>query len=286
MLTLMKTTGLCSIAAVFFCGSAAIAHPHYNGTEENHDHDSGWVHENGIGADPDRDTNPATDTGGISLRGGAAEAGDDPPYAVVTFEPPPGKHGQKIGDTYKKDYGITFGPGLTLQICQGQRRFQYDTMCTYEAAPSGAFAAGYYDFLNRPLTVEFNRPACVVTFAIYPTGGKEGEEFELTIKAVSETGKTLPNVVIPFQWTNETVRWRHMAGAYYLGDHARKISISMKSKDPKESKEILRYLIDDFAYIETGCEEALGILMDRAEGQTEKAKTAIADSGSDGGAAE
>ena len=83
--------GLAAIAALWTASAAA--HPHNDGTDGSHDHNSGWVHENGIGPDPDNETNPATITGAISIVGDAALAADDPPYAVVTFEPPPGGHG-------------------------------------------------------------------------------------------------------------------------------------------------------------------------------------------------
>ncbi len=239
----------------------ALAHPHNDGSGASHSH---AVHENGVGADPDHDGNPATDTGGISLSGDAAEAEEDPPYEVITFEPPPGDHGDKIRNAYWETHGVKFGEGLTRQICRGQRHFQYDTMCTYEAAPSGAFAAGYMNYLNRPLEIEFKNPACVVTLAIYPTGAKEGEPFELLIDAWDRFDEKLPQVIVPFDWTKDTVRWRHMAGVYYLGRHASKISIGMRSLDPKEKKEVLRFLIDDFAYVGTGCEAALDDLKARA----------------------
>ena len=253
-------TGLGVFLATLAYAASAFAHPHPDGSTRAPAHADDWVHENGIGPDPDHDTNPATNTGGISLVGDAAKAANDPPYDVITFEAPPGKHGDAIGDIYKDKFGVSFGKGLTRQICEGQRHFQYDSMCTYEAAPSGKFAAGYLHYLNSPLIVKFSRPVCVVTMAIYPTGGKEGEPFELTIDAWSEDNAKLSTVKIDFKWTKDTVRWRHMAGAYYLDKHATKIAVSMRSKDGKEAKETLRYLIDDFAFVETGCEEVLAAL--------------------------
>ena len=246
---------LCVSAAVFFSASA-FSHPHNDGTSDNHNHPIGPVHENGIGPDPDGDTNPATETGFISLVGDAAEAADDPPYEVITFEPPPGDHGDAITETYQ-DTGIVFGVGLTRQICDGPRHGSYDTMCTYEAAPSGEFAAGYLDYLNRPLEIEFSKPVCVVAMAIYPTGGKEGEPFELTISGWTESGAKLSDAKIEFEWTQNTIRWRHMAGAYYLGDRAKKITVSMRSRDGAESRKVLRYLIDDVAFVSDNCEKAL-----------------------------
>ncbi|MHA7872367.1 MAG: hypothetical protein ACX939_08460 [Hyphococcus sp.] len=245
--------------------STAGAHPHADGDAVDHSHAGGWVHENGIGPDPDNDSNPATITGAISIVGDAALAADDPPYSVVTFEPPPGRHGDPISALYKQDLGVRFGPGLTRQICEGQHYFQYDRMCTYEAAPSGRFAAGYLDYLNRPLEIEFDRPVCVVTMAIYPTGGKEGEPFEFKIEGWTAAGDKLPDAVATFEWTKDTVRWRHMAGAYYLEEPAAKIAVSMKSKDAVEAKKVLRYLIDDVAFVETDCEDALEDLAGRAD---------------------
>lgn len=254
-ITISLASVLAALAALCIAGAAA--HPHNDGSGAGHDHNSDWVHENGIGPDPDNDTNPATVTGAISIVGDAALAADDPPYAVVTFEPPPGGHGDIIRDAYKDDPGVSFGPGVTRQICKGQDFFKFDSKCTYAAAPSGKYAAVYYSYLNEPLEIYFERPVCVVTMAIYPTGGKEGEPFEFTIEGWTETEEKLPSAVAEFEWTKNTVRWRHMAGAYFLEEPATKIAISMKSKDAAESKKILRYLIDDLAFVETDCEAAL-----------------------------
>ena len=237
--------------------ASAWSHPGHGDPQGSHNHEDNQVHENGIGPDPDHDTNPATQTGSISLVGDAAQAADDPPYAVVTFEAPPGDHGDEIGDTYQQEFGVTFADGLTRQICDGQRHFQYDSMCTYEAAPSGTYAAGYLDYLNAPLEIEFATPICVVAMAIYPTGGKEGEPFELTINGWTQAGAKLAPAKINFEWTKDTVRWRHMAGAYYLGERASKVSLSMRSRDGAEARKVLRFLIDDVAFVDEGCEEAL-----------------------------
>jgi len=246
----------------FLWSGGALAHPHNDGNFDNatqgHSHtSSSYVHENGIGADPDNDTNPATNTGAISLLGNAAQAADDPPYAVITFEAPPGGHGDKIKNSYKEEFGVTFFPEVSRQLCRGQRHFNYNSLCTYEAAPSGEYAAVYMDYLNRPLIIEFDRPVCVVTMAIYPTGGKQGEPFKLTIEGWTKEGAPLETADIEFEWTKDTVRWRHMAGAFYLDEPASKIAVSMQSKDATQKKEVLRFLIDDLAMVEEGCEEAL-----------------------------
>ncbi len=219
--------------------------------------DAGGVHENGIGPDPDRDTNPATDTRVVTFIADAVRAGDDPPYVVLTFEPPPGKQGEAIIKDYKKGYGVEFGRGLSWQICKGQRRFTYDTMCTYEAPTSGVFAAGYLNYLNAPLTISFDRPVCIVTMSIYPTGGREGEPFEFKIEGWTEDGAKLTTSTTAFEWTNNTVRFRNMAGAYFIDQRAMKITVSMRSKDPREARDTLRYLIDDFAFVDEGCDAAL-----------------------------
>lgn len=219
--------------------------------------DAGEVHENGIGPDPDRDTNPATDTRVVSFIADAAEASDDPPYVVISFEPPPGKHGEAIRKDFKDGYGVEFGRGLSWQVCKGQRRFSYDTMCTYEAPTSGEFAAGYLNYLNAPLLISFDRPVCIVTMSIYPTGGKEGEPFEFKIEGWTADGQKLSTAIAEFEWTNNTVRWRNMAGAYFIDQRAMKITVSMRSKDATQAKDTLRYLIDDFAFIDEGCDAAL-----------------------------
>ncbi len=252
-----------AIIAISFPGINVLAHPHDDDPVEGHDHESGWVHENGIGADPDGDTNPATDTRVITFIGDAEAASDDPPHTVITFEPPPGKHGEKIRKDYANDLGVNFGTGLTWQICTGKRLFYYDTMCTYEAPTSGTYAAGYLNYLNTPLLIEFDKPVCVVTMSIYPTGGKEGEPFEFKIEGWTEDSVKLSESTAEFKWTNTTVRWRNMAGAYFVDQRAKKITVSMRSKDPTQAKDTLRYLIDDFAFIDDGCEAALDDIEDR-----------------------
>lgn len=227
------------------------------------------VHENGIGADPDDDTNPATITGVIERVGDAAAAATDPDFRVITFEAPPGDHGDPITDKYAGDFGVRFGRGLTRQACEGQRRFQYDSMCTYEAAPSGRFAAGYLNYLNAPLVIEFDAPVCVVAMAIYPTGGKEGEPFTVTIDGFDETGAKLTPADATFEWTRDTVRWRNMAGAYYLGARAKKIAISMKSGAPSEAGDVLRYLLDDFAFVQDNCENVISNLPEVEQAKAE-----------------
>jgi hypothetical protein len=219
---------------------------------------------NGIGADPDRDGNPATNTDIIPFYTDAAAAADDPPYAVITFEPPPGAHGEAIRKDYETQYGVTFGEGLTWQICDRQRHFQYDTLCTYFAPASGRFSAGYSDRLNRPLEIEFARPVCIVTLSIYPTGAKEGEPFEFTVEGWAESGEKLATAKVGFEWTNNTVRWRNMAGAYFADQRAKKIAVSMRSKDGAEANDLLRYLLDDLAFVDEGCEEALKSVEKRA----------------------
>lgn len=217
----------------------------------------GYIHENGIGPDPDRDTNPATITGVIARIGDPKIAADDAPYRVITFEAPPGAHNDVIRNGYAKEFGVRFGDGVTRQICEGQRRFYYDSMCTYEAAPSGRFAAGYMNYLNAPMVIEFDAPVCIVTMAIYPTGGDEAEPFTVTIKGWDESGAPLPQADAEFEWTKNTVRWRHMAGAYYIGGRAKTITVGMKSGKASEAGDVLRFLIDDLAFVQDGCDAAL-----------------------------
>lgn len=307
----MVVTGcskLAAFAALLALPAAAAAHPHGDGEGAAHDHESGWVHENGVGADPDNDSNPATDTSVVPFAFDTVEAAYDPPYAVITFEPPPGKHGEAIIHDYETKYGVTFGRGLAWQICEGQRHFEYDTMCTYDAPPSGRFAAGYVNYLNAPLLIEFSRPVCVVTMAIYPTGGKENERFKVKIEAWNEAGEKLPDARAELRWTDKTVRWRNMAGAYYLDQPAARIALSMKStrrikiedaedyiedeipeeerydreeKKKKTKERVVRYLIDDLAFVETGCDAAMESIAARAGVNLETAAEAAVEEGDD-----
>ncbi|MEO1251114.1 MAG: hypothetical protein AAFW81_02060 [Pseudomonadota bacterium] len=249
--------------------SLAVAHPHANG-EQGHDHSGGWVHENGIGPDPDGDSNPATDTRVVPFVGDLIIGADGTVLPVIQFEPPPGEHGEAILQDYSSKYGVTFGPGLSWQICEGQRHFQYNSMCTYEAPTSGKFAAGYLDYLNQPLTIEFSEPVCLVTMSIYPTGGEADERFRFTIEARDENDDLIDVAHEDFEWSQSTVRFRNIAGAYFVNSAAKSISVSMKSlteaKRRKESASLdddrqvdtLRYLIDDLSFVSRDCDSAVG----------------------------
>jgi hypothetical protein len=252
----------CSVAFAL-AAPLAFAHPQNDAESPSHDHSSHAVHENGVGPDPDGDTNPATDTRVVSFIADAEAADGDPPYTVITFEPPPGKHGEAIRQDYAAEFGVKFGKGLTWQICTGKRLFYYDTMCTYEAPTSGKFSAGYLNYLNAPLSIKFEKPICVVTMSIYPTGGKEDEPFEFKIQGWNEAGDKLSDATAEFRWTANTVRWRNMAGAYFVDQRAAKITISMRSKDPSQAKDTLRYLIDDLAFVDEGCDAALDDIKER-----------------------
>lgn len=224
--------------------------------------DQGGGHRNGIGPDPDGDTNPATNTRAMARIGDAAEAALDPPYRVITFETP-GKHGEKIGLQYAKEFGVAFGPGVTRQICEGQRYFRYDSDCTYRRAPSGRFAALYQDAWRRPLEIHFANPVCVAALAIYPTGGKEGEDYRVRIQPYAADGRKLPRASVRFSWTQDTFRWRLMAGAFMLKERASRIEVEVDSIDQRRKN--VRFLIDDVAFVENGCDEALAEIVDAAE---------------------
>lgn len=217
---------------------------------------------NGVGPDPDRDGNPATNTRAMYRIGSAAEASLDPPYRVITFEAPPSGHGDPIRNQYAPDFGVTFGPGLTRQICEGQRYFRYDSQCTYRRAPSGRFAALYRDDWGRPLEINFARPVCVATLAIYPTGGREGESYRVRVQPYGENGQRLQRASVRFNWTKDTFRWRLMAGAYMLDQKASRIEVDVESVDDR--RKTVRFLIDDLAFVEEGCGESLQNIADAA----------------------
>jgi hypothetical protein len=209
---------------------------------------------NGSGPDPDGDTNPAVNTRLIARIGDAAEAALDPPFKIVTFEVPPGTHGDVIRDQYAAKYGVKFGNGLRRQICEGQRYFRYDSQCTYIAAPSGKYAAVYRDDWRRPLIMRFEKPACAAALALYPTGGEEDEPYVVTLTPYAGDAQLEP-VRYFFRWTHDTFRWRLMAGAFFLGEKATRMDVGIKSL--KDEKKIVRFLIDDVAFIENDCAVAL-----------------------------
>ncbi|MEM8770797.1 MAG: hypothetical protein AAGD92_04005 [Pseudomonadota bacterium] len=251
------TISATALVASLSLSSLAAHHPHAPDTESAHDHYNGQVHENGIGPDPDRDTNPATDTRIIPFVGEWRTTTGGDLYPIVQFEPPPGKHAEPIRKDFAAEYGVTFGPGLSWQVCDGHRHFQYDSMCTYEAPTSGKFAAGYLDYLNRPLEITFDEPVCIVTMSIYPTGAKDREPFEFTIEGWDEYGRPLEAARETFEWKKETVRWNNVAGAYFVGAPAKKITVAMRSADSAEAGKTLRYLIDDLAFLSQSCDAAV-----------------------------
>jgi hypothetical protein len=221
------------------------------------------AHPNGYGPDADGDSNPATNTRLFARIGDAAEAALDPPFRVLTFEPPPGANNDPIGGDYFASHGVKFSPGLVRQICEGQRYRSFDSLCTYMRAPSGKYAALYSDEKRRPLNIQFAQPVCAAALALYPTGGAEDEPFEITLQSFDADEKKLPAVKHSFSWTNDTFRWRLMVGAYFVNGagaadkKASRIEVSVKSLGEGKTKKNVRFLIDDVAYVSDGCSVAL-----------------------------
>ncbi|MFZ5616789.1 MAG: hypothetical protein ACOZAA_05645 [Pseudomonadota bacterium] len=217
--------------------------------------------ENGYGPDPDGDTNPATKTRAIANIG-ATDVKLDPRFTILTFEPPPGAHGRVIKNQYTEKYGVAFGKGLEWQICDGQRYFEYDSLCTYIRPPSGSFAAYYRDDWRRPLSVSFAKPVCAVMMSIYPTGGKEDERFRATLKAKNANGDAVGSAKITFAWTQDTFRWRAMVGGFFLKEPAADIDVMVQRVEG--AGDDIQFLIDDLAYVESGCEAILEQIKDVA----------------------
>jgi hypothetical protein len=212
------------------------------------------AHENGYGPDPDGDTNPATRTRAVANIG-ATDINLDPRFTVMTFEPPPGVNNGAIKNQYAKHYGVKFSKGLKWQICDDQRYYQYDSLCTYIRPPSGSFAAYYRDDWKRPLTVTFEKPVCAVMMSVYPTGGKEGEIFKVKLKAKNADGESAGKADVTFAWTQDTFRWRVMAGGFFLKEPAASVEITVARKE--DAGDVLQFLIDDLAFVETGCAAVL-----------------------------
>ncbi len=217
----------------------------------------GQFHENGVGPDPDQDTNPATRTFALASIG-AQDARLDPLFRVISFEPPPGRHAEKIGEQYAERFGVSFSKGLKRQICEeGQRYFRYDTFCAYISPPSGAYAAHYRTDRRDPLEVSFKTPVCAAALSIYPIGGREGERFEATLTPYAGDRKLKP-AKVRFAWTQDTFRWRTMVGGFFLDQSADRVEIMITSDDSSAAKsDIVQFLIDDFGTIEKDCEKAL-----------------------------
>ncbi|MEM9704887.1 MAG: hypothetical protein AAF850_02280 [Pseudomonadota bacterium] len=208
---------------------------------------------NGIGSDKDGDTNPATNVFLTPLIGADEDARFDPPYRVVTFESKLKDHGKEVETRFRDALGVSFSSGLRLQVCEGQRYYQYNSECTYLRAPSGKFAAAFRDDFRRPLTISFDGGACTVALAIQPTGGKENELFEASLQGYSASGAKLTKMTAPMRWTKNTFRWRHMLQAYFTDEPAARVEVSVISKDRRSRP--VRFLIDDVAYLDSGCGE-------------------------------
>lgn len=229
----MKKLTLLSAAAAGLFAGAAFAAP------------------NGEGPDPDGDSNPAVNTRLFARIGDAAEAALDPPFQIATFEAARTRHGEKVNEEKVGERKISFSGGLSRQICKGQLYFRYDTQCTYMAAPSGEMAALYRDEWGRPLKVKFEQPVCAMALAAYPTGGREGERYRIELQPYDAEDKKLDKVAYEFTWTNDTYRWRLMAGAFFGARQAARIDVNMASLS--DSGKVVRFLIDDVAFIESDC---------------------------------
>lgn len=210
--------------------------------------------ENGYGPDPDGDSNPATKTRAVA-NFGATDLKLDPRFTVITFEPPPGAHGRNIREQYVPTYGVGFSKGLEWQICDDQRYYQYDSLCTYIRPPSGVFAAYYRDDWRRPLEVSFKRPVCAAMMSVYPTGGKEGERFRVTLTARKANGDPAGTAKVTFAWTQDTFRWRVMAGGFFLNEDAATIEVMVRRVE--NGGDVVQFLVDDLAFVETGCDKVL-----------------------------
>ena len=206
---------------------------------------------NGEGPDPDGDSNPAVNTRLFARIGDAAEAALDPPFEIATFEAPRVRHGEKIVDEKAGARKIAFSKGLNRQICKGQLYFRYDTQCTYMAAPSGEMAALYRNEWGHPLKIKFEQPVCAAALAAYPTGGQEGERYELQLQPYDADGEKLEAAAHEFQWTKDTFRWRLMAGAFFEAEKAARVDVNIVSLS--NPKKVVRFLIDDVAFIEEDC---------------------------------
>ncbi len=222
---------------------------------------------NGYGADPDGDSNPAVNTQLIVRIGDAAEASLDPPFKIVTFEAPPGHHGDKIRMQYADNYGVWFSNGLSRQICEGQRYFRYDSQCTYRRAPSGKYAAVYDDQWGRPLIVRYNQPVCAAAFALYPTGGEEGERFKITLQPYATDDTKLAPVDYYFDWTQDTFRWRLMAEAFFSSPEVNRVDVNIESRTHKEK--VVRFLVDDVAFRTDDCAQSLADIAAEASASAE-----------------
>lgn len=218
-------------------------------------------HENGYGPDPDGDSNPATWTRAVANIG-ATDILLDPRFTVMTFEPPPGAHNLPIGSQYADRNGVNFSKGLRWQICDDQRYFQYDSLCTYIRPPSGSFAAYYRDDWKQPLSVTFKKPVCAVMMSAYPPGGKEGEKFKVSLAAKNSARESAGTATVAFAWTQDTFRWRVMAGGFFLKEPAASIDVMVARSDG--AGDVVQFLIDDLAYVETGCEAVLEEIKDVA----------------------
>jgi hypothetical protein len=209
---------------------------------------------NGEGPDPDGDSNPAVNTLLFARIGDAAEAALDPPFQIVTFEASRTKHGEKIKEEKTGDRKVKFSNGLARQICKGQLYFRYDTQCTYMAAPSGEMAGLYRDEWGRPLKIRFDQPVCAAALAAYPTGGQEGERYKIELQPYDAAEKKLDAVSYEFEWTNDTFRWRLMAGAFFGDPQVTRMDVNILSLT--NPKKVVRFLIDDVAFIESECAQA------------------------------
>ena len=223
------------------------------------------VHENGIGRDHDGDTNPATET-----RSGAAfnpsRTQYDSSYSVISFDDGAARSGKQVASSYQRDVGVAFSSGLTFEQCAPPQNTDHAGMCPYYAAPSGRFVGGFDAYHHGELRANFAREACVVAMSVYPTGGEAGEIFEVRLRGENPAGVPITEQTKVFTWRASTIKWQNEVGVYFTGDTAKNVFISVKSL--RHPKRPVRFLIDDFAFVEVGCAKAIAKVRAAQDEQT------------------
>lgn len=217
-------------AAALITAFPATAEPTRNGVGGPHD---------GRSTDYDGDGNPSTNVHGFDQE---LDPAFDPPWLVLGFEKKNG-HGDAIKKATVNGHKLSFSDGLSRQICDGPRYFRYDSKCPYLKPPSGEFAAYYRNDLAKPLNVDFEKPVCAVSMAIYPSGGREGEEFEAIIEAYRDGELVTERRVakaVDLTWSVDVIQPETSAGRFEEVGGFDRVAVRVRSTGAPRDEKPLR----------------------------------------------
>ncbi|MEM9014964.1 MAG: hypothetical protein AAGB02_07635 [Pseudomonadota bacterium] len=154
---------------------------------------------------------------------------------------------EAIGALYREDYGVTFGRGASVVICQPPN-FTTSAAgtyspCAYESAASGRNAALYDLRGGQQLRLDFDRPVSSISARINPTGGRLDEVFEYRITGFDANGARIAQNRQEFFWRQDAATWPTRASLSADGGEIVRATIELRRR--LAASQSVRFLIDD-----------------------------------------